>query len=127
MEPTASQLIIFYRRKAQEYEAMARSLEDAVKGWSSKNLAELNEARVFYGGGESVPVVEPTAEGIKKLLRKKGHRVADLAKVFGATHESIRTIIRDPDNGLRVGLRGWVHIQRQQPQSFSNGGTAGTD
>jgi hypothetical protein len=121
-EPTASELIAYFRGKAQEYERLAKSIEQAANAWpgtvpvtvkSTVNTAANIITRL--SPGTVLTTIPPTVENIRKSIQDKGARVADLAQRFGTAESVIREIVSNPENGISIGDRGWLKVDVPRP------------
>jgi hypothetical protein len=99
------QLIAALEAKAGEHEAKARSFREAVAALRSGSAPVSPRSNKPSLPPSNVPA---TAESIKAVLRKRGHRSGDLAAHFGVSHEAIMAIIEAPGSGLIRIPRGWV-------------------
>jgi hypothetical protein len=119
-EPTASDLISYFRAKAKEYEALAKSIEEAAREFP---------ATVHFSGKATLQAVnsgtltvtraaQPTVDNVRQSILDKGARIADLAQRFGTAESVIKDIVLTPDSGITIGDRGWLKVDAQQPFSF---------
>jgi hypothetical protein len=124
-DPTASELITFFRAKAKEYEGLAKSIEEAARDFpATVNLSGKATLRVANSGTLTVtPSGQPTVEQVRQSILDKGARIADLVQRFGTAESVIKNIVSDPANGITVGNRGWLKVDAQQPLSFQGGDT----
>jgi hypothetical protein len=122
-EPTASELIQYFRSKAKEYESLAKSIEQAANEWPGTLKVTARGTLTVSGTVKPMLVPEtvltaipppPTAENVRKSIQDKGARIADLAQRFGTAESVIRDIVSKPENGIRIGLRGWLKVDQPQ-------------
>jgi hypothetical protein len=59
-----------------------------------------------------LPQAEPfDRDTLRAAIKEKNSRVPDLAKRFQLPLHVIREAVKDPDNGIVVGLRGWLKLR----------------
>ena len=88
----------WFREQARRFNDIADTLDGT---FASGNMLPTNGVRARTR-------VVLDAELIQKMVKKRGHRVSDLARALDAQPEQIRDIIEEPGSGLKIIPRGWV-------------------
>jgi hypothetical protein len=132
-----SELIIYLRRKAVQYSQMADFLElefsDDPEHIEARN--RLAHGFPIYATGSfplstkirpntvELPTGEVTAEKVQTFLQIKKARVRDLAEHFSCPEHVIESIVKNPENKIETGDRGWLSYEPHRGvYNFAGGG-----
>lgn len=103
---TDNEIVAHFRAQADKYNQMADTIENGL----SAKPGGRRKRRVMTN---NLPDPGPlTVENVRKLVKMRGHRAADLAVRFKVSENKIADMIQNPKNGLVVGDRGWIKAKR---------------
>lgn len=90
----------WFRHQAKTFNQMADTVETTFK--ASPTAKQDREQPALPTLGTVTP------EAVRKAVSKNALRVATLAKMFSVEAHVIEGIVKNPDNGLVVGNKGWI-------------------
>ena len=90
-------IVAWFRNQAKRFTDMADYVESTFEIKMPK-----------MGNGSTMQSEALNIVNIHKAVRKRGHRIRDLATRFNVTPSQVEEIVKAPDSGLIVGFAGWV-------------------
>lgn len=109
--PDVIKTIARLRAEGREKLRLADDLERNYTGDDPKQASLLPVGRDGFFAATSL-ISEPNVENLTQYLRKRGARLADLAKAFNVTEDKMKAVIAGSHGKLFIpDWRGWVKIK----------------
>lgn len=103
---TDNTIVAHFRAQADKYNQMADTIEN---GLSAGQTRKKRAIRINHNLPDPGPL---TLDNVRKLVKARGHRAADIAVRFKVPVRKIEELIANPKNGLVIGSRGWIKAKR---------------
>jgi hypothetical protein len=94
-------IVAWFRNQAKRFTDMADYVESTFEVKMPK-----------MSNGATMQPETLNEENILRAVKKRGHRVGDLARRFNVTPTEVEEIINVPDSKLQIGFAGWVQAKK---------------